>query len=197
MRRTNVPALLNKYPEEEDDKEGPCPEPSVRRKWGRLVEVCLIYLKQKCQLRHHSLSLSDHIHVGAVTSAPTLPQKGSAPAPSNPSRVSCSGKQSFIKSCKGLQISRALNRRGRKVSVVGAKKRLDQNYSLASSRSGQDNAAYGELLRYSWQNHSHVQCPECGCVAISTCFRLKTADRVCADDEGPPSTLGWGRLNPS
>lgn len=33
-------------------------------------------------------------------------------------------------------------------------------------------------------------------LAISTCFRLKTADKG-TDDEGPPSILGWGRLNPS
>lgn len=85
MRRTNVPSLLEEYPEEEDDEERSCPEPSIRRKRGRFVEVCLVYLKQKCQLRHLSLSFSDHIRAAAVTSAPTLPQKGSAPAPSNPS----------------------------------------------------------------------------------------------------------------
>jgi hypothetical protein len=47
MRRTNVPSLLEEYPKEEDDEERSCPEPSIRRKWGRFVEVCLIYLKQK------------------------------------------------------------------------------------------------------------------------------------------------------
>ena len=123
MRRTNVPALLEEYSEEEDDEERSGPDPSICRIRRRLVEICLVYLKRYCQLGHYSSTFCHHVRAESVTSVLTLPQKGSAPAPLNPSRVSRSDQQSFSRRFKGPHVLQALNRRCPKRNVVGAKRK--------------------------------------------------------------------------